>query len=100
MKKETFHEGINPDGSPHSVWKGRYYMVRDKHEPLDSGMGTPGRQLRRGALASMRSDSALITLKPGCSSFAENCSLHETRHRRLRRAEQTSACSITLAAQP
>ncbi len=28
VKKETFQEGINPDGTPHSKWKGYYYTVR------------------------------------------------------------------------
>ena len=27
VKKETFQEGVNPDGTPHSKWKGYYYTV-------------------------------------------------------------------------
>ena len=31
VKKETFQEGINPDGTPHSKWKGYYYTVSIEH---------------------------------------------------------------------
>lgn len=30
VKKESFKEGVNPDGSAHSEWKARYYLVRTR----------------------------------------------------------------------
>lgn len=33
VKKEAFKEGINPDGSPHSEWKAKYYLVRTQSGP-------------------------------------------------------------------
>ena len=79
VKKETFQEGVNPDGTPHSKWKGYYYTVRDRRHSSISPR-TPSARLSASmdnmcvAFAMMRSVANRTFFR--CAPELDFCCMH------------------------